>query len=105
MVSQSDQYRSQEEGTRVLQEAAGQHNPNIIGNIEDEEFSAGMEVLHPVPNNNANERMMDLGSAPQYQKENMLLMDGSKVSPSKLSGRSKSPSKFNLGIYSSIPKS
>ena len=41
--------------------------------------------------------MMDVGSAPQYQKENMF-MEGSKVSPSKRSGRSKSPSKFTIGM-------
>ena len=53
-------------------------------------------------NNNALQQM-DLSSAPQYQKENMF-MEGSKVSPSKLSGPSKSPSKFTLGMQG-VPKS
>ena len=46
--------------------------------------------------NDALDRMMNVGSAPQYQKENMLMDGSSRISPSKRSGRSKSPSKFEL---------
>ena len=56
-----------------------------------------MEGMQLGSNNQANVRMLDLGSsAPQNQKEN-IFMESSKVSPSKRSGRSKSPSKFTLG--------
>ena len=62
-----------------------------------------MDVEAVQSENAALDRMMNVGSAPQYQKENML-MDGSRISPSKWSGRSKSPSKFSLNI-NSVPKS
>ena len=45
---------------------------------------------------------MGLGSALQYQKENVF-MEGSKMSPSR-SGRSESPRKFTLGLQD-VPKS
>ena len=46
---------------------------------------------------------MNLDSEPQCQKEN-IFMEGSKVSPSKRSGRGKSPSKFALSLLD-YPKS
>ena len=97
------QSHSQEEDPIVLQEAHGQHHPNIIGNIEDEQHPTDMDDMNIRCDSQANERMMDLGSAPQFQKEN-IFMEGSKVSLSKRSGRSKSPSKFSFNMYD-IPKS
>ena len=38
--------------------------------------------------NDALDRMVNVGSAPHYYKENMLV-DGSKISPSKQSGRTR----------------
>ena len=109
MASASGQHPSQMEqsieyaGSRILQEAAGQHQPNIIGNKEDDSFSDDMDVVPNQANNNSFDRIKDAGSAPQYQKEN-IFMAGSRISPSKRSGQGKSPSKFTISM-SNIPKS
>ena len=85
MASASGQHPSQTEqsieyaGSRILQEAAGRHQPNIIGNKEDDSFSDDMDVVPDQANNNIFDRIMDAGSAPQYQKENMF-MAGSRIS-------------------------
>ena len=56
-----------------------------------------MDVAGVQSANDALNHKMNLDSAPQHQKEN-IFMEGSKVSPSKRSGRGKSPSKFVLSL-------
>jgi len=45
MSNPSGEYLSQGENAAVLRDVTGQHQPNIIGNVDDEEFSDDMDVM------------------------------------------------------------
>ena len=68
----------------------------IIGN-KDDSFSDDMDVAGVQSANDALNHKMNLDSAPQQLKEN-IFMGSSRMSPSKRSGRGKSPSKFALSL-------
>ena len=53
MSNPSGEYLSQGENAAVLRDVTGQHQSNIIGNVEDEEFAAGIEDLQLGSNNKA----------------------------------------------------
>lgn len=104
MASQSGQHPSHAEhsieyaNSRILQESAGQHQPNIIRNREEDSFSDDMNVDGIHSANDALDRM-NMEAESQCQKENQLIIGDNRVSPSKRSNYGgKSPRKLAFGF-------